>query len=190
MGSAQITEARGWDRVSAAVAHRACASRRSWRLADAVGSGAQSKVPRTPDGKPDLQGIWDFRTHHTARAAEPVRREGDAQRRGSGDARAAECRDARRSGAAHRRPRHLQSVLVRFRQPGRRRQADVADRRPGRWPSAAVDARGREARGRARRAPDAGPPRDRRIVRPGSDACSASIPVRRSCRAATTTTSS
>jgi hypothetical protein len=24
--------------------------------------GAQSKVPRTPDGKPDLQGIWDFRT--------------------------------------------------------------------------------------------------------------------------------
>ena len=23
---------------------------------------AQGKVPRTPDGKPDLQGIWDFRT--------------------------------------------------------------------------------------------------------------------------------
>ena len=23
---------------------------------------AQSKLPRTPDGKPDLQGIWDFRT--------------------------------------------------------------------------------------------------------------------------------
>jgi len=25
-------------------------------------SAAQGKVPRTPDGKPDLQGIWDFRT--------------------------------------------------------------------------------------------------------------------------------
>ena len=25
-------------------------------------AGAASKVPRTPDGKPDLQGIWDFRT--------------------------------------------------------------------------------------------------------------------------------
>ncbi len=27
-----------------------------------IAAGAQSKVPRTPDGKPDLQGIWDFRT--------------------------------------------------------------------------------------------------------------------------------
>ena len=27
-----------------------------------LAAGAQSKLPRTPDGKPDLQGIWDFRT--------------------------------------------------------------------------------------------------------------------------------
>jgi hypothetical protein len=27
-----------------------------------VPAQAQTKVPRTPDGKPDLQGIWDFRT--------------------------------------------------------------------------------------------------------------------------------
>src|SRR5262245_22163144 len=25
-------------------------------------AGAKSAVPRTPDGKPDLQGVWDFRT--------------------------------------------------------------------------------------------------------------------------------
>ncbi len=31
-------------------------------LAMPLAVGAQSKVPRTPDGKPDLQGIWDFRT--------------------------------------------------------------------------------------------------------------------------------
>jgi hypothetical protein len=39
-----------------------------WRVAVAavalmpLAAGAQSQVPRTPDGKPDLQGIWDFRT--------------------------------------------------------------------------------------------------------------------------------
>jgi hypothetical protein len=27
-----------------------------------LAAGAQNKVPRTPDGKPDLHGIWDFRT--------------------------------------------------------------------------------------------------------------------------------
>ena len=27
-----------------------------------AGAGVKPQVPRTPDGKPDLQGIWDFRT--------------------------------------------------------------------------------------------------------------------------------
>jgi hypothetical protein len=55
MGSAQVTGlgARGSGLAVAVVAAISLMP---------LAVGAQSKGPRTPDGKPDLQGIWDFRT--------------------------------------------------------------------------------------------------------------------------------
>ena len=33
-----------------------------WPAASATAQTATNPAPRTPDGKPDLQGFWDFRT--------------------------------------------------------------------------------------------------------------------------------
>ena len=45
-------------------------------------SNASWTVPRTPDGQPDLQGVWDFRTLTPPSAAGGSRGPGGAERRG------------------------------------------------------------------------------------------------------------
>jgi hypothetical protein len=68
MGSAQVTLGARYSGLGARTSRRTGRARRlataavvtSVFWASAV--HAQEKLPRTPDGKPDLQGIWDFRT--------------------------------------------------------------------------------------------------------------------------------
>jgi hypothetical protein len=136
---------------------------------------AQAQLPRTPDGKPDLQGTWDFRT------ITPLERPNQFAGKETLSAEEVEALEQRTAETrVDRAPRTGD--------PGTYNQfwfdfgnRVVDDKRT----SLIVD----PADGR--RAPNASSarPRDRKIGRPGSGACSGSTPARRSCQAATTTTS-
>ena len=114
---------------------------------------AKPKVPRAPDGHPDLQGTWDFAQLTPFERPGALRRQELAERRGGRGVRAAADRERQQGQPRRRRRRRrrarLQRLLVGLRQA--RREADVAGRRSAGRPRAAADAGGAEARNAARR---------------------------------------
>ena len=134
----------------------------------AAGQTPKPKVPRAPDGHPDLQGTWDFAQltpfeRPSALAGKSSFSDEEAeefaqQRIETGNK---DDRERRRRG---RRRARLQRLLVGLRQA--RREADVAGRRSGRRPRAGADAgRAGAQRGAARQVRQPGRASARRALR-------------------------
>ena len=114
--------------ATALLAPALAAARQSAQPA-ATAAAKTSTVPRMPDGRPDLQGVWDFRTITPMERPEVARHQGLLHRRGSGELRKGresppESRPDRsregRPGLSGARRHSVQRVLVRPRQQDRR----------------------------------------------------------------------
>ena len=114
----------------------------------AAAPSAKWTTPRTPDGQPDLQGIWDYRT------ATPLERPKELGDRAfltddeiaEFERRATEREDGRppedgRSGSVG-----PSAMVARLRQESRRHEAIVLDHRSSRRPGPSNHRRGQEAR--------------------------------------------
>ena len=165
-------------------------------FAQARGTAKPSAVPRTPDGRPDLQGNWSFATitpfERPANLGDKavLTDQEAAEFEKQTAARAKQDEGRQRGTAADVEPR-LQRFLVRPRHARRRHATDLDRRRSAERPRAGDDGRRPGARGRARprRAASGVRPTAPKIARSPNAASSGSTPGRRSRRARTTTTS-
>ena len=149
-------------------------------------SPGASKVPRTPDGRPDLQGMWDFAQltpfeRPTDLAGKVTLTEDEAEEFAQRRIETTH-KDRRDGGAGRRRRTRLQRLLVGLRHAGV--EAVVAGRRSARRQNSGADRRGAASVRRSGRSSMT----TRRSARSPSAASSASTPARRWCRAPTTTT--
>ena len=80
-------------------------------LAPLAATAQSGSVPRLPDGKPDLQGVWDFSSVTPLQAPRGTGRPGVPDGRGCGRAGSAS-RGQGRHRATGWQPRQLQPVLV------------------------------------------------------------------------------
>src|SRR5262245_8559103 len=159
---------------------------------------AASRTPRTPDGRPDLQGVWDFRT---LTPLERPRELADKATLTAEEAAAFEQSQIARQNKDNRSSQARQDVESAYNDfwwdygskvIGTRRTSLIVDPPDGRMPPMTPEAQKRATGPGCRRSPSASSlarsSTGRSIWACRSAASSASAPDRRSCRTRTTTT--
>ena len=111
-------------------------------------SSDAASLPRMPDGRPDLHGVWDFAS------VTPLRRPAAMAGKEFLTDEDVSALEAQAAGRVDRPPpratRRLQPVLVCLRHEGRRHQANIADRRPSGRATASLPGRRTGAHGSPR----------------------------------------